>query len=148
MLDGVILLWFVLAALAVAFVAIDIGNTPESPVLKWGFVLLTAYTGVFGAFLYVLGCREPLPGTHEQYTAARWRQTLGSTMHCVAGDGVGILVGAVLSSLLGLTGLAEVALEYLLGLAGRSSRRSSCATPPAAPIPSRSGALSSQSCSR
>jgi Domain of unknown function (DUF4396) len=115
MLDGVILLWFVLAALAVAFVAIDIRNTPESPVLKWGFVLLTAYTGVVGAFLYVLGCREPLPGTHEQYTAARWRQTLGSTMHCVAGDGVGILVGAVLSSLLGLTGLAEVALEYLLG---------------------------------
>jgi Domain of unknown function (DUF4396) len=115
MLDGVILLWFVLAALAVAFVAIDIRNTPESPVLKWGFVLLTAYTGVVGAFLYVLGCREPLPGTHEQYTALRWRQTLGSTMHCVAGDGVGILVGAVLSSLLGLTGLADVALEYVLG---------------------------------
>jgi hypothetical protein len=115
MLDGVILLWFVLAALSVAFVAIDIRNTPESPVLKWGFVLLTAYTGVVGAFLYVLGCREPLPGTHEQYTAARWRQTLGSTMHCVAGDGAGILVGAVLSSLLGLAGLAEVALEYVLG---------------------------------
>jgi Domain of unknown function (DUF4396) len=115
MLDGVILLWFVLAALAVAFVAIDIRNTPESPVLKWGFVLLTAYTGVVGAFLYVLGCREPLRGTHEQYTAARWRQTLGSTMHCVAGDGVGILVGAVVSSLLGLKGLAEVALEYVLG---------------------------------
>ena len=95
MLDGVILLWFVLAALAVAFVAIDIRNTPKSPVLKWGFVLLTAYAGVVGAFLYVLGCREPLSGTHEQYTAARWRQTLGSTMHCVAGDGVGILVGAV-----------------------------------------------------
>ena len=105
MLDGVILLWFVLAALAVAFVAIDIRATPEAPVLKWGFVLVTAYTGVVGAFLYVLGCREPLPGTHEQYTAARWRQTLGSTMHCVAGDGVGILVGAVLSSLLGLTGI-------------------------------------------
>jgi hypothetical protein len=115
MLDGVILLWFILAALATAFVAIDIRNTPESPVLKWGFVLLTACTGVVGAFLYVLGCREPLPGTHEQYTSARWRQTLGSTMHCVAGDGVGILVGAVLSSLLGLTGLAEVALEYVLG---------------------------------
>jgi hypothetical protein len=115
MLDGVILLWFVLAALAVAFVGIDIRNTPESPVLKWGFVLLTAYTGVVGAFLYVLGCREPLRGAHEQYTAARWRQTLGSTMHCVAGDGVGILVGAVLSSGLGIAGLAEVGLEYLLG---------------------------------
>src|SRR6266851_1387409 len=90
MLDGVMLLWF---------------------------VLLTAYTGVIGAFLYVLGCREPLPGLHERYVAARWRQTLGSTMHCVAGDGVGILAGAVLSSVFGLAGLAEVVVEYILGFA-------------------------------
>ena len=82
MLDGVILLWFVLAALAVAFVAIDIRSTPESPVLKWGFVLLTAYTGVIGAFLYILGCREPLPGTHAQYTASRCGRR--SDRQCIA----------------------------------------------------------------
>jgi hypothetical protein len=115
MLDGVMLLWFVLAAAALLFVAVDIRTTPESSVMKWGFVLLTAYTGVVGAFLYVLGCREPLPGTHEQYVAARWRQVLGSTMHCVAGDGVGILTGAVLSSVFGLRGPAEVIVEYILG---------------------------------
>src|SRR5262249_32879773 len=45
MLDGVMLLWFVLMAASLLFVAIDIRTTPESPVLKWGFVLLTAYTG-------------------------------------------------------------------------------------------------------
>src|SRR5262245_14378063 len=117
MLDGLMLLWFVLTAASVLFAAIDIRTTPESPVLKWGFVLLTAYTGVVGAFLYVLGCREPLPGTHEQYVAARWRQALGSTMHCVAGDGVGILAGAVLASVFGIAGLAEVVLEYILGFA-------------------------------
>ena len=117
MLEGVMLLWFILAALALLFVAIDIRSTPESPVLKWGFVLLTAYTGVLGAFLYVLGCREPLPGLHERYVAARWRQVLGSTMHCVAGDGVGILVGAVISSYFNVTGLAEIVIEYALGFA-------------------------------
>jgi uncharacterized protein DUF4396 len=117
MLDGVMLLWFLLTAAALLFVTIDIRTTPESRVLKWGFVLVTAYTGVIGAFLYVLGCREPLPGLHERYVAARWRQTLGSTMHCVAGDGVGILAGAVLASVLGLAGLAEVILEYVLGFA-------------------------------
>ena len=117
MLDGVMLLWFVLTAAALLFVAVDIRATPESPVLKWGFVLLTAYTGVVGAFLYVLGCREPLPGLHERYVAARWRQTLGSTMHCVAGDGVGIIAGAVLSSVFGIAGLAEVVVEYILGFA-------------------------------
>jgi hypothetical protein len=97
MLDGVMLLWFLLTALSLLYVVVDIRATPESPVLKWGFILLTAYTGPLGAFLYVLGCREPLPGLHERYVAARWRQVLGSTMHCVAGDGVGILAGAVMT---------------------------------------------------
>jgi hypothetical protein len=115
MLSGVILLWFSLTALSVVFVAIDIRSTPESPVLKWGFVLVTAYTGPVGAFMYVLGCREPLPGLHERYVEARWRQVLGSTMHCVAGDGVGILAGAVIGSLLRLSEPIHVALEYGLG---------------------------------
>lgn len=81
-IDGVMLLWFMLTSLSVAFVAIDIRTTPESPVMKWGFVLITLYSGPFGAFLYALGCREPLPGLHERYVAVRWRQVLGSTMHC------------------------------------------------------------------
>jgi hypothetical protein len=116
MLDGVTL-WFVLTGLSVLFVAVDIRATPEHPVLKWAFVLITAYLGPAGAFLYVLGCREPLPGLHEQYVAVRWRQVLGSTMHCVAGDGVGILAGAVVGTLIQIRPIAEVALEYLLGFA-------------------------------
>jgi hypothetical protein len=60
---GIMSLWFILTGLSVLFVALDIRSTPESPVLKWGFVLLTAYTGPVGASLYVLGCREPLPET-------------------------------------------------------------------------------------
>lgn len=111
------LLWFVLAGLSVAFVVPDIRTTPAHPVMKWGFILLVAYTGVFGLVLYVLGCREPLRGTHERFVAERWRQVLGSTMHCVAGDGVGILFGAVISSVIALTAPVEVALEYLLGFA-------------------------------
>lgn len=31
--------------------------------MKWAFVILT-FTGPVGAFFYVLGCREPLAGTH------------------------------------------------------------------------------------
>ncbi len=115
MLNGVMLLWFLLTALSLLFVVVDIRTTPASLVLKWGFVLLTAYTGPLGAFLYVLGCREPLPGLHERYVATRWRQVLGSTMHCVAGDGVGILAGAVIASLLHLPRITDIALEYVLG---------------------------------
>ena len=71
MFSGIILTWFVLTALSVVFVAIDIRSTPESPVLKWGFVIVTLFTGPIGAMLYVLGCREPLAGTHEQYVVAQ-----------------------------------------------------------------------------
>lgn len=115
MLNGVMLLWFILTALSLMYVVIDIRATPESAVLKWGFILLTAYTGPVGAFLYVLGCREPLPGLHERYVATRWRQVLGSTMHCVAGDGLGIMAGAVIARRLHLHGAADIALEYILG---------------------------------
>ncbi|MDP2186552.1 MAG: DUF4396 domain-containing protein [Xanthomonadales bacterium] len=117
MIYGVMWLWFVLAGLSVAFVVIDIRTTPAHPVMKWGFILLVAYTGVFGLVLYVLGCREPLRGTHERFVAVRWRQVLGSTMHCVAGDGIGILAGAVIASVIALDGPIEIALEYLLGFA-------------------------------
>ena len=115
MLSGVILAWFVLTAPSVGFVAVDIRTTPESPVLKWGFVLVTLFTGPVGVMLYVLGCREPLPGTHEQYVASQWRQTLGSTMHCVAGDGVGILAGAVIGGFLELPAALDITMEYVLG---------------------------------
>lgn len=115
MLSGITFLWFVLTLVSVIFVSFDIRSTPESPVLKWAFVLITAYTGPFGAFLYVLGCREPLPGLHSLYVASPWRQTLGSTMHCVAGDGLGILAGAAIGSILHLPPAAHITLEYILG---------------------------------
>jgi hypothetical protein len=115
LIDGVMLLWFILTALSVIFVAIDIRTTPEHPVMKWAFVLFTLYSGPFGAFLYVLGCREPLTGLHERYTSVRWRQALGSTMHCVAGDGIGILAGAVIGAVVALPMIADVVLEYVLG---------------------------------
>ena len=51
MLHGVMILWFLLTTLSLLFVVIDIRSTPASPVLKWGFVLLTAYTGPIGIFL-------------------------------------------------------------------------------------------------
>lgn len=111
------LLWFILTGLAVTFVAVDIRTTPEDPVMKWGFVIVTLFTGPLGAFLYVLGCREPIPGLHELYVQARWRQVLGSTMHCVAGDGIGILAAAVITSHWGLPMWLEVLVEYGAGFA-------------------------------
>ncbi len=108
-------LWFALAGLSVAFVAFDIRSTPAAPVLKWAFLILTVFAGPLGAFFYVLGCREPLAGTHEAYVAARWRQVLGSTMHCAAGDGLGIIAGAAMASWWQFSAGVDFTVEYLLG---------------------------------
>jgi hypothetical protein len=115
MIDGMMLMWFTLTALSLAFVAIDIPKTPEAVVLKWAFVILVAFTGPLGAFFYVLGCREPIKGTHAQYVSVTWRQVLGSTMHCAAGDGLGIVAGAVIGAVLELSPWGDFALEYALG---------------------------------
>jgi hypothetical protein len=110
------ILWWILTVPAWLFVTLDVWrNTPESKVLKWAFVILTAFTGPLGAFFYVLGCREPLPGFHAQYVGVRWRQVLGSTMHCVAGDGIGIVVGAAVGAVLKLSFWPDFLLEYVLG---------------------------------
>lgn len=123
------IVWFALTSLSLIFVAIDIRRTPVHPVLKWAFVILTFFTGPLGAFFYVFGCREPLQGTHEQFVAARWRQVLGSTMRCAAGDGRGIIAGAALAaSSMGLDSAS----------AGPSSRHSLCERWPA-PTGVRSG---------
>ncbi|MFB6900271.1 DUF4396 domain-containing protein [Streptomyces hydrogenans] len=115
LLDGVMLLWFLQVAIAVVFVAVDIQRTPEATVMKWGFVVVTAFSGLFGALLYVLSCLEPLPGTHERYVAAKWRQVVGSTMHCVAGDGIGILAAAVITYAVGVQPWVDLVVEYVLG---------------------------------
>ena len=116
MLSGVMLLWFILVVPSFIFVTVDIWRTtPETNVLKWSFMILTLFTGPLGAFFYVLGCREPLKGTHEEYIKARWRQVLGSTMHCTAGDGVGIIAGAAIGAAVALAFWPDFALEYALG---------------------------------
>ncbi len=116
MLDGAMLLWWILTIPSFLFVAIDIfRTTPEATVMKWAFIILTAFTGPVGAFFYVLGCREPLKGTHEQYVSVRWRQVLGSTMHCAAGDGIGIILGSAIGAGLALTLWPDFLLEYVLG---------------------------------
>jgi hypothetical protein len=95
MLDGIMLQWFVLAAAAVLFVAIDIRTTPESLVMKWGFVLVTAFTGVVGAFLYVLGCREPLPSTGSRHRTGRIARFVARTGNVVRRrPGVAVVCGA------------------------------------------------------
>lgn len=114
--DYFLIAWFVLAAGSTAYVAFDQFNgNPEPAVMKWGFILVTLYMGPFGLLLYVLTDKEPRPGEHEQFTSPLWKQGIGSTIHCVAGDATGIILAAAVTALLGLPMWIDLIVEYVAG---------------------------------
>src|SRR5918998_4265360 len=117
-IDVVLLGWFALTILSVAYVAWDAYyNNPELTVMKWGWVLVTLYMGPIAAVLYVLSCKEPRPRTHEEFIKPLWKQAIGSTVHCVAGDATGIIVAATVTALLGFPMWIDMIAEYVFGFA-------------------------------
>ena len=117
-IDAFVLAWLLLAFLSAVYVGVDqFRNNPEPAVMKWGFILVTLYMGPIGLLLYVMADKEPAPGTHEDFTKPLWKQGVGSTIHCVAGDATGIIVAAVITALLGLPMWLDLIIEYLAGFA-------------------------------
>lgn len=117
-IDYFLLAWFVLAAASTLYVGFDqYRNNPEPVVMKWGFILVTLYMGPLGLLLYVLADKEPRPGEHEAFTKPLWKQGVGSTIHCVAGDATGIILAAVVTAMLGLPMWLDLIVEYLAGFA-------------------------------
>ncbi|APO68077.1 multicopper oxidase domain-containing protein [Rhizobium gallicum] len=116
--DYLLFAWFILAALSTAYVAWDqFRNNPEPAVMKWGFILVTLYLGPIGLLLYVLADKEPAPNTHEEFIKPLWKQGIGSTIHCVAGDATGIIIAAVITAVLGLPMWLDIIIEYVAGFA-------------------------------
>ena len=110
-------IWFALAAASTAYVAWDnfVAGNPEEPVMKWGWVLITLYMGPVALALYVLADKEPRPGEHERFIRPLWKQGVGSTVHCIAGDATGIITAAVITSALGLPMWIDLIVEYVAG---------------------------------
>jgi Domain of unknown function (DUF4396) len=116
--DAIWATWIVLAVASAGYVAYDaFTQNPELTVMKWGWVLVTLYIGPIGAALYVLSCKEPSPGTHEAFVAPLWKQSLGSTIHCLAGDATGIIVASVVTTAAGLPMWGDTIVEYVFGFA-------------------------------
>jgi FtsP/CotA-like multicopper oxidase with cupredoxin domain len=115
--DSILIGWFVLAALSTLYVAWDnfVRKNPEETVMKWGWVLITLYMGPVALALYVLTDKEPRPGTHEEFIKPLWKQGVGSTVHCIAGDATGIITAAVVTAALGLPMWVDLIVEYLAG---------------------------------
>jgi hypothetical protein len=73
--------------------------------------------GPLGLMLYVLTDKEPAPGTHEEFIRPLWKQGVGSTVHCIAGDATGIIAAAAITATLGLPMWIDLIVEYVAGFA-------------------------------
>ena len=117
-LDTVVLGWFALTALSVAYVAWDAFNrNPELKIMKWGWLLVTLYGGPLFAVAYVLSCQKPPEVSHEDFVKPLWKQALGSSIHCMAGDATGVIAAATLSLTWGFPMWQDVIVEYVFGFA-------------------------------
>lgn len=117
-LDDVLVVWFVLTAISVAYVAWDaFTRNPELRVMKWGWLLVTLYGGPIMAAAYVLSCQEPANERHEDFVRPLWKQAFGSAIHCMAGDATGVIAAAAITTALGLPMWQDVIAEYAFGFA-------------------------------
>lgn len=114
MIAGILYLWFVLTALSLIFVLWDqFTNTPSMRIMTLAWALIILYTGPLGVFIYLLSCRQPMPGTHKAFIDVKWKQAVGSLIHCVAGDATAIIVMAVILSFFEIPNGTETVIEYI-----------------------------------
>jgi len=113
-LTGVLYLWFFLTLISVVFVLWDqFTTTPSMRIMTLAWFLIILYTGPFGLFIYLLACRQPLPKTHEQFIQSHWKQSIGSLIHCVAGDATAIILMAIILHYFRLPNGIELIIEYI-----------------------------------
>lgn len=115
-MDAALQAWFVLTIASTAYVAYDLlARTPAMGVMKLGWVLVLLYAGPVGLVVYLASCRRPAGGDHESFVAPRWKQAVGSTIHCLAGDATGIIAGAAVTGALALPMSVDFVVEYAAG---------------------------------
>lgn len=113
MINGMLIVWYVLTAGSLVFIIWDLfANTPTLGVMKAAWILIILYTGPVGLFIYLLSCRQPMPGTHDRFITAHWKQSIGSMMHCVAGDATGIILAAAVVYHFGFPNGIDLIIEY------------------------------------
>ena len=113
-IDGMLILWLILTAGSMLFLIYDLfTNTPTTKLMKLAWILVVLYTGPIGLLIYLLSCRQPLPGMHDAFIDVHWKQAVGSLLHCVAGDATGIIFSAVVVYHFGLANGVDLTIEYI-----------------------------------
>lgn len=81
-------------------------------IMTLGWVLVILYTGPLGVFIYLISCRQPMPGTHDAFIKDHWKKAIGSLIHFVAGDATAVILMAAFLHYFQVPNGWETVLEY------------------------------------
>ena len=121
--------WYIVGAICAAWMYRDLRtvNTPLKQAIKCGWPIIAFFFSVVGLGLYSLTARalgiqhasseDEKKKLHAHYQTAMWRRVNGAVIHCVAGDGFGIMKALVIARLVQLTFWQEFWFEYAVGFA-------------------------------
>jgi len=118
--------WYGFGLVAALWVLFDVvtANKHVNEALKIGWPIIITFFSVIGLLLYLWTCRPPgiihkhgqeASDYHHEYVKVKWKRIMGSVIHCVAGDGLGIITAMVVARLLGFPFWKEFGYEYAVG---------------------------------
>lgn len=102
--------WYAFGAIGAVLVLRDTftANRQVTPALKAAWPIIVLFFSVIGVVLYLGSCRpkhigsiwneagaEDANRTHREFVAEKWKKVVGSDIHCVAGDGLGIVTAMI-----------------------------------------------------
>jgi len=122
-------IWYAVGITGALWVAYDLGhdNTALKTAMKWAWPIIVLFFSVIGLALYFTTARAPgiadandpdeKKQLHDEYERSMFRRVNGAVIHCVAGDGLGIMTAMVIARIMSLTFWQEFWFEYAVGFA-------------------------------
>lgn len=119
--------WYAIGMVGAVLVAYDIRthNTPLKQAMKWAWPIIVLFFSVIGLALYYGTARAPgiartrdqdrKAELHKEYEQNMGRRVNGAVIHCVAGDGLGIMTAMVVARAVNMSFWQEFWFEYLVG---------------------------------
>lgn len=117
--------WYLIGLAGAVWIVWDVYtlNTHVGEAMKWAWPII-AYFSVIGFAAYLATSRPPGIGgkrdddakkLYQEYADTELRRVTGSVIHCVAGDGLGIISAMVFARILAFSFWQEFWAEYLVG---------------------------------
>ena len=120
--------WYAIGTIAAAWVIYDevAVNKPLNTAVKWAMPIIVFFFSLIGLGIYLWVCRLPNIGHKSGAEATKAfradvvpisKKVNGSIVHCVGGDGLGIVSAMILARIVGMSFWQEFWFEYAVGFA-------------------------------